>query len=115
LACIERLTFIRQLHIPIEWVGRIHQNRLVQIAREGTGTDAAHPRSFSPERRYATLRRHCSRHSHNAHRRDAGEKHVFTSEGIDRRFYETCVLSELGKKLRAGDLWVVGSRRYKDF
>jgi hypothetical protein len=28
---------------------------LVQIAREGTGTDAAHLRSFSPERRYATL------------------------------------------------------------
>lgn len=43
------------------------------------------------------------------------QKHVFTSEGIDRRFYETCVLSELGKSLRAGDLWVVGSRRYKDF
>jgi hypothetical protein len=43
------------------------------------------------------------------------QKHVFTSEGIDRRFYETCVLSELGKSLRAGDLWVFGSRRYKDF
>jgi len=43
------------------------------------------------------------------------QKHVFTNEGIDRRFYETCVLSELGKRLRAGDLWVVGSRRYKDF
>jgi Domain of unknown function (DUF4158) len=55
LACIERLTFIRQLHIPIEWARRIHQNRLVQIAREGAGTDAAHLRSFSPERRYATL------------------------------------------------------------
>jgi hypothetical protein len=25
------------------------------------------------------------------------EKHVFTKEGIDRRFYETCMLSELGK------------------
>jgi hypothetical protein len=24
------------------------------------------------------------------------ERHVFTNEGIDRRFYETCVLSELG-------------------
>jgi len=43
------------------------------------------------------------------------QKHVFTSEGIDRRFYETCVHSGLGKSLRAGDLWVVGSRRYKDF
>jgi len=34
LACIERLAFIRQLLIPIEWARRIHQNRLVQIARE---------------------------------------------------------------------------------
>jgi hypothetical protein len=25
------------------------------------------------------------------------------------------MLSELGKALRAGDLWVAGSRRYKDF
>jgi hypothetical protein len=55
LACIERLTFILQLHIPIDWARRIHQNRLVQIAREGAGTDATHLRSFSPERRYATL------------------------------------------------------------
>ena len=55
LSCIERLTFILQLHIPIEWARRIHQNRLVQIAREGAGTDAAHLRSLSPERRYATL------------------------------------------------------------
>ena len=47
--------------------------------------------------------------------RQRWEKHVFTKEGIDRRFYETCVLSELGKALRAGDLWVAGSRRYKDF
>jgi hypothetical protein len=55
LACIERLIFIRQIDIPIEWARRIHQNRLVQIAQEGAGTDAAHLRSFSPERRYATL------------------------------------------------------------
>jgi TnpA family transposase len=43
------------------------------------------------------------------------ERHVFTSEGLDRRFYETCLLSELGKSLRAGDLSVTGSRRYRDF
>jgi TnpA family transposase len=262
LACIERLTFIRQLHIPIEWARRIHQNRLVQIAREGAGTDVAHLRSFSPERRYATLvaivldtatilidetlemherflgklfnkaeRKHLASFQEqgkaindkvrlyalvgqalieakqneadpfseieklmtweafktsvaeasklarpeefdhlafltqsypqlrryapqlleafefrptsgneellqavallrelnfkNARRvpdnaptgfiRPRWQKHVFTTEGIDRRFYETCVLSELGKTLRAGDLWVVGSRRYKDF
>ena len=42
-------------------------------------------------------------------------RYVFTSEGLDRRFYETCVLSELGKSLRAGDLSVAGSRRYRDF
>jgi TnpA family transposase len=43
------------------------------------------------------------------------ERHIFTNEGIDRRFYETCVLSELGKSLRSGDLSVTGSRRYRDF
>ncbi len=43
------------------------------------------------------------------------ERHVFTNEGIDQRFYETCVLSELGKSLRSGDLSVTGSRRYRDF
>ena len=47
--------------------------------------------------------------------RQRWEKHVFAKEGIDRRFYETCMLSELGKALRAGDLWVARSRRYKDF
>ena len=35
--------------------------------------------------------------------------------GIDRRYYELCVLSELRDRLRAGDVWVVGSRRYRTF
>jgi TnpA family transposase len=43
------------------------------------------------------------------------EPHVFAGEGIDRRFYELCVLSELRNALRSGDLWVVGSRQFKDF
>lgn len=47
--------------------------------------------------------------------RSRWERHVFTSEGIDRRFSVTCVLSELGKSLRAGDLSVASSRRYRDF
>src|SRR5262249_8784486 len=34
---------------------------------------------------------------------------------IDRRYYELCVLSELRDRLRAGDVWVVGSRRYRSF
>jgi TnpA family transposase len=40
---------------------------------------------------------------------------VFTDDGIDRRYYEICVLSELKNSLRAGDLWVQGSRQFKDF
>ena len=34
---------------------------------------------------------------------------------IDRRYYEFCVLSELRDRLRAGDVWVVGSRQYRSF
>ncbi len=34
---------------------------------------------------------------------------------IDRRYYELCVLSELRDRLRAGDVWVAGSRQYRSF
>jgi len=40
---------------------------------------------------------------------------VLRAGGIDRRYYELCVLSELRDRLRAGDVWVVGSRRYRAF
>jgi Tn3 transposase DDE domain len=40
---------------------------------------------------------------------------VFTDDGIDRRYYELCVLAELKNALRSGDLWVQGSRQFKDF
>ncbi|MEO6920069.1 MAG: Tn3 family transposase [Collimonas sp.] len=40
---------------------------------------------------------------------------VITDEGIDRRYYELCVLSELKNALRSGDVWVQGSRQFKDF
>ena len=40
---------------------------------------------------------------------------VITDEGIDRRFYEICVLSELKNALRSGDIWVYGSRQFRDF
>ena len=40
---------------------------------------------------------------------------MFTPEGLDRRFYELCVLSELKNSLRSGDIWVAGSRQFKDF
>jgi len=50
------------------------------------------------------------------------EPYVFTGDGkdgikdgIDRRFYELCALSELRNALRAGDIWVAGSRQFRDF
>jgi TnpA family transposase len=35
--------------------------------------------------------------------------------GIDRRFYELCVLSTLKNAWRSGDIWVQGSRQFRDF
>lgn len=43
------------------------------------------------------------------------ENLVQTSDGLDRRFYELCVLTELKNALRSGDIWVQGSRQFKDF
>ncbi len=40
---------------------------------------------------------------------------VMTDAGIDRRFYEICALAELKNALRSGDMWVQGSRQFKDF
>lgn len=40
---------------------------------------------------------------------------VITPSGIDRRYYEFCVLNELKGALRSGDIWVRGSRRYRNF
>ena len=38
-----------------------------------------------------------------------------TDTGIDRRYYELCALSEMKNALRSGDIWVQGSRQFKDF
>ena len=43
------------------------------------------------------------------------EKLVMSDAGIDRRYYELCALSELKNALRSGDIWVQGSRQFKDF
>ena len=40
---------------------------------------------------------------------------VDASGKVDRRAWEVCVLSELRDRLRAGDVWVRGSRRYRNF
>ena len=43
------------------------------------------------------------------------QKLVMTGTGIDRRYYELCALSEMKNALRSGDIWVQGSRQFKDF
>ena len=43
------------------------------------------------------------------------EKLVLNENGIDRRYYELCALSELKNSLRSGDVWVQGSRQFKNF
>ncbi len=43
------------------------------------------------------------------------ENLVFKDDCIDRRFYELCMFSELKNALRSGDIWVQGSRQFKDF
>lgn len=40
---------------------------------------------------------------------------VFTETGLDRGFYEFCALTELKNALRSGDMWVTGSRQFRDF
>ena len=41
---------------------------------------------------------------------------VINDEGeIDRKAYELCAFFELRDRLRAGDIWVEGSRQYQDF
>ena len=41
--------------------------------------------------------------------------HVLPGGDIDRRYYELCALSELRDRLRAGDVWVSGSRQFRSF
>jgi len=43
------------------------------------------------------------------------QPHVFKAAGVDRHFYELCALAELRDRLRSGDIWVTGSRQYRDF
>src|SRR5215472_14890713 len=47
--------------------------------------------------------------------RERWARYVMPGGEIDRRYYEFCVLSELCGRLRAGDVWVAGSRRYRSF
>ncbi|HAT3704387.1 TPA: Tn3 family transposase, partial [Klebsiella oxytoca] len=46
---------------------------------------------------------------------ESWKKMVITPSGIDRQYYEICAMNELKGAMRAGDIWVRGSRRYKNF
>lgn len=46
---------------------------------------------------------------------ESWRKVVITPMGINRQYYEFCAFSELKGALRSGDIWVKGSRRYKNF
>jgi hypothetical protein len=41
--------------------------------------------------------------------------YVLTEAGLDRALYEMAALTELRNSLRSGDVWVPGSRQFKDF
>jgi len=43
------------------------------------------------------------------------KSYVYQDEGLDRRYYELCALSELRNRLRSGDVWVPGSKQFQDF
>ena len=47
--------------------------------------------------------------------RERWAKLIFTEAGLDRRYYELCALAELKNALRSGDIWVEGSRQFKNF
>ena len=48
------------------------------------------------------------------HSRALGQAHL-TDAGVDRRYYELCALSKLKNVLRSGDIWVDGTRQFKNF
>jgi GNAT superfamily N-acetyltransferase len=52
---VEKLEFVRDLGLPRDPGGGIHNNRLSQLAREGAKTTPQHLRRFDPYHRHATL------------------------------------------------------------
>ncbi len=47
--------------------------------------------------------------------RERWAKLILTEGGLDRRYYELCALAELKNALRSGEIWVEGSRQFKNF
>lgn len=55
LTHVERLKVVRAIGLRADLGKRIHQNRLLRLAREGAQTAVYHLRDYEPGRRYATL------------------------------------------------------------
>ena len=62
---------------------------------------------------YASGRRGWPRHIPTGFLRKTWRRAVVADAGIDRRAYELCLFAELRNRLRAGDVWVEGSRQFK--
>jgi TnpA family transposase len=62
---------------------------------------------------YASGRRSWPRHVSTGFLRQAWRKSVAAGGGIDRRAFELCLFAELRDRLRAGDVWVEGSRHFR--
>ncbi|WP_245872669.1 Tn3 family transposase [Deinococcus planocerae] len=63
---------------------------------------------------YAANKRTLSEHVPIGFVRHKWAGQVFRDGAVKRRAYELCVLDALRLALRAGDVWVAGSRKYKD-
>ncbi|EDX6968404.1 Tn3 family transposase [Salmonella enterica subsp. enterica serovar Oranienburg] len=133
---LDRLSSIESLALP-EGIDRtIHQNRLLKLAREGRKMSSRDLTRFSAARRHAILvcvleeaRATLTDEVIELHermlnslfskaKRTQAERLQQTGKLIQsklRQYYEFCALSELKGALRSGDIWVKGSRRYKNF
>jgi hypothetical protein len=52
---LDRLRALRSIGIPSDWAREVHQNRLVQMARQAAAMNVWHLRQLEPKRRCATL------------------------------------------------------------
>jgi Domain of unknown function (DUF4158) len=52
---LDRLRALRSIGIPSDWARKVHQDRLLQMARQAADMNVSHLRQLKPKRRYATL------------------------------------------------------------
>ena len=100
---LDRLRALRSIGIPSDWARKVHQNRLLQMARQAATMNVWHLRQLEPIRRYATLVAVVL------------ETIEMLSDQILAMHNQLISLyfkrpeCEHADALRSGDLWVVGS------